>query len=146
LLIRLRKKARRKLPHRPLCNFSGGCDSHPWWQSTTTKLKGEKIMKNKILGIMAMCTLASSFSLFAQDTMKQDSSKDQIQSSDGIKNDNMKNDNMSGDNMKSGNSTSSKKTASKKKKTTQSSSSDNMKNDNMKNDNMKADQQDQMKH
>jgi hypothetical protein len=36
------EKAGRKLLHRPRCNFSGGCDSHPWRQSTTTKLEGEK--------------------------------------------------------------------------------------------------------
>jgi pentapeptide MXKDX repeat protein len=112
-------------------------------QISSTKSK-RRAMK-KIISLMAMCVLAGSLNMFAQDNMKQDN-KDQMQSSDS-----MKHDSMSGDSMKGDSSASKKKSSSKKKKSSQSSmSNDSMKSgdkSSMQNDNMKGDQQqDQMKH
>ena len=39
-------------------------------------------MKKKMMSLMAMCMLAGSMTMFAQDNMKQQDSKDQMQSGD----------------------------------------------------------------
>ena len=49
------------------CNFFGGTDSHLWRREGRESESQEEIMKRKVLSLMAMCMLAGSLSVYAQD-------------------------------------------------------------------------------
>jgi pentapeptide MXKDX repeat protein len=106
--------------------------------------KKGRTMKKRLLSVMAMCILAGSLNVFAQDNMKPEN-KDQTQSGDSMKHDNMSNDSMKHDNMANENMKHDNMAKDNMKKSSNKKKSK-MKTDNMSKDNMKNDQQDQMKH